>query len=232
MNKLKRKSFKERPIAVSEITNIFQDLRREGKHFDDFIPALIKSYMSDLPLAEYLDWDSEHIVQCEAAEDVLNAYFEANPYTDILGSVMNNLNQLGNQKGLAAFHTPESVSYCMAQMSLLDLNLDDHPDGFSLGECCAGTGSIILQGMRVVNEMFGQEGLDKLRINANDLDITAIRCCFYQILKTIEHGSEKRRIGEILITHGNALIDDLKPLFHISGVTDNGTPIPAVFGRK
>jgi len=123
----------------------------------------------------------------------------ANP-SDHLGSIYQEAS-VNDKKRLAQYFTPDGVAAAMAAMTLADIHEEQFTKagGLKIHEPSCGTGVMCIHAARLINEEFGQWGLNRTSFTLVDKDILCCKIALLQMLWL------PYPVAEVVVMHGDSL---------------------------
>ena len=124
----------------------------------------------------YNQFDTEII---ETA-NLISLEIQKQPLTDVFNNIFEEC-YLTGKKGewLGQYLTPNDVSELLTELANLNKEKENN---YSIGDICAGTGSLIFPLLRKIHKMEGYEGIQKIEILYNDIDPLMAQLFTAQIL--------------------------------------------------
>ncbi|ECK6188122.1 N-6 DNA methylase [Salmonella enterica] len=110
--------------------------------------------------------------------NLISLEIQKQPLTDVFNNIFEEC-YLTGKKGewLGQYLTPNDVSELLTELANLEKEIN-----YSIGDICAGTGSLIFPLLRKVYKMEGYEGIQKIEILYNDIDPLMAQLFTAQIL--------------------------------------------------
>lgn len=104
--------------------------------------------------------------------------------------------------------TPNDISELLTELANLKKEIN-----YSIGDICAGTGSLIFPLLRKIHKMEGYEGIQKIEIIYNDIDPLMAQLFMAQILTNMIYHNLDFKSLHVYIGNAITEYDTVKTLF-------------------
>ncbi|HHJ4429202.1 N-6 DNA methylase [Enterobacter hormaechei] len=153
----------------------------------------------------YNQFDTEII---ETA-NLISLEIQKQPLTDVFNNIFEEC-YLTGKKGewLGQFLTPNDISELLTELANLKKEIN-----YSIGDICAGTGSLIFPLLRKIHKMEGYEGIQKIEIIYNDIDPLMAQLFMAQILTNMIYHNLDFKSLHVYIGNAITEYDTVKTLF-------------------
>ena len=142
--------------------------------FSDFIDHWAYAQSGLYPPAKPMDKEFEPV--CQKLSKVLSEAFKVAPTDDVFAPILCELG--ASKRGGNYFPTPPHVAELMAAL----VGNPNPASGDSYYEPCCGTGVLALKWLDSKFQNEGHEGLEKAKVNLEDMDSLMVKCSFLQII--------------------------------------------------
>ncbi|ECI9646509.1 N-6 DNA methylase [Salmonella enterica] len=153
----------------------------------------------------YNQFDTEII---ETA-NLISLEIQKQPLTDVFNNIFEEC-YLTGKKGewLGQYLTPNDVSELLTELA--NLNKENN---YSIGDICAGTGSLIFPLLKKIHKMEGYEGIQKIELLYNDIDPLMAQLFMAQILTNMTYHNLDFKSLHVHIGNAITEYDTINTLF-------------------